>query len=272
MTGNLKKVSLKELRKYPFPISSANLPLKKWNFWRRFVYRFAEKAVPKSMEKLYKIDISGLEHLKNHKEGNPVIFCGNHKSHLDALILATAAVKVRAYLAFMVSGKAMYSSPVFRLLKYLGGFPVFKENPEPALKYSELSLRAGHAVAIFPEGKRTDKKGSYKGKTGVARVIERLNFEVPVIPFYIHGSAEALAIGGKVPLFGRYLTIRFGKAMYFKVYAHISDNYERIRSITDDILKNINQLLKISETDYLEKIEQTASPATNYGSTIEQQI
>ena len=269
MTDNLKKISMKELRKYSIP---SNLPLKKWNYRKRFVYKIARKIIPISMEKLYKIHISGLEHLEDYKEGQPVIFCGNHRSHLDALILATAAVKVREYLAFMISGKAMYSNPVFKLLKYLGGFPVFKENPEPALKYSEISLRAGYAVAIFPEGKRSDKKTPHRGKTGVARVIERLNFEVPVIPFYIHGSAEALAIGGKVPLFGRYLTIHFGKGMYFKTFANVYNQYERIRGITDEILRKINQLLKISEAEFLEKIEQINFPFTNYETTVKQQL
>ncbi|MFW9928756.1 MAG: lysophospholipid acyltransferase family protein [Candidatus Thorarchaeota archaeon] len=248
-----KKLSLKELKNLPIPLNEIHV--QRWSFFKRFSYRFAKLTIPQIFEKLFDFEIKGFEYLKDFTEGKPIIFCGNHRSHLDSIILGSAVVRTRQFLAFMASGKAMDKFPIFKSLKRLGAFPVYRENPEPALKYAEISLKAGLAVAIFPEGKRTIYKAPNRGKTGVARVIERLNYEVPVIPFYIHGSSEVLSIGRKLPRFGHYISIEFGSPIYFQTYENIKNSYERLRKITDTILLKISELLKNSETDYLSKIE-----------------
>ncbi|HKZ41850.1 MAG TPA: lysophospholipid acyltransferase family protein, partial [Candidatus Hodarchaeales archaeon] len=185
-----------------------------------------------------------------------VIYCGNHRSHLDSLVLATAvATHGRRYLAFMAAGKVMASNPVLGLLKYLGGFPVFKENPAPALKYAELSLRSGFAVAIYPEGRRFASRKPSEGRTGVARILEKLNFDVPVIPFYIHGSREAIR-GIKRHVRNRVL-VAFDAPMHFQSFRAIKDSYQRLRSVTDSIVARITDLMHVTEAEILEKYERS---------------
>ena len=266
LVTNSKKHTLQELRKYSIP--SRELPVKRWNFWHRSLYRVAEIVVPLSFRQLFDIDFRGLSYIEEFPEGTPVIFCGNHRSHLDSIILGVAISQAkRRYLAFMANGKALFDNPILSLLCYLGAFPVYPENPEPALHYAEISLRAGLAVAIYPEGRRYNHHRPQEGRTGVARIIERLNYNVPVIPFYTHGSAEALGIGNKIPLFGRYISVTFDKAMYYHEYAekYANDTYARYRAITNAIIGKMTDLLNRTEAEYLENLEKRSGIWDQFG-------
>jgi 1-acyl-sn-glycerol-3-phosphate acyltransferase len=246
---------------------------KRWNFKKKFFYTFVRLIVPRFFDKLFKIEVNGVEYLRNFPEGTPVIFCGNHKSHLDALIFTTAIAhpkrKLRNYVGFMVNGKAMNENFFFKQTKYLGGFPVYKDNPEPALNYAIETLKANLSIAIFPQGGRMSHSSvlsdyhnlTQEGRTGVGRIILRLNGKVPVLPFYIHGSENVLKIGSFMPRWGSKMSITFGKPIYFSEYTRTEWNsqsdefFNSARLIVNTIMKNIWNLLKDVESTFLELLE-----------------
>ena len=253
-------------------VVSSNKSLKRWGFAGRAFYRFIETVLPKLFQKAFRVQIIGQDILHKFPEGTPVIFCGNHRSNLDGIILGIAMAKSnkgsRRYLAFMGNGKALQENLLFRQMKRLGAFPVFRDTPESGLNYAIETLKANMAVAIFPQGGRVSRTplADYQnlhqgGQTGVGRIILRMNGQIPVIPFYIHGSAEALGVGQKFPRWGAYLSIRFGKPMYFN--QHSKSNgwiqnqvfFKTSRTIADQIMGSIWDLLKEVEIDYLEFLE-----------------
>ncbi len=258
--------------------NNTNVPLstdaKRWNFRKKFFYTFARLFVPRTFEKLFDIEVNGVEHVKKFPEGTPVIFCGNHKSHLDSIIFGSAIVnpkrRLRNFVSFMINGKAMKENFFFRQTKYLGGFPVLRDNPEPALRYAIESLKARLAVIIFPQGGRVSHASvlsdyhnlAQEGRTGVGRIILRLNGKVPVVPFYIHGSENALKVGSAMPKWGAKMSITFGEPIYFSDYfkntgwdQQSDDFFNSARSIANTIMQSIWNLLKDVEASFLETLE-----------------
>ncbi|MFW9854325.1 MAG: lysophospholipid acyltransferase family protein [Candidatus Thorarchaeota archaeon] len=245
----------------------ANLIHLEWNFIQRSLFRFAALVVPKFCHNFFQFDVSGLENTSELPEGNPVIFCGNHRSHLDALLLGSAIIKPygnRTRLGFMASGKAMDGNTFFGLVRVLGAFPVYRENSNVALDYAVRLLRKGLAVLIAPQGKRIFSHPLHdyfnllkEGRTGVGRVILKLNGKVPVIPFYCHGAAEALGIGRLVPKYKAFVSVSFGKPLYFDDYFRTggwddskAEFYETAREIVDEVMISIRNLLLLQEQHY----------------------
>jgi 1-acyl-sn-glycerol-3-phosphate acyltransferase len=245
--------------------------LKRWSFLHRAFYRLFLSAAPIILNNYFNIEYVGLENVDVTPEGTPVIFCANHRSHLDSIIFGCALARPnwkRRYMAFMASGKAMKENLFFGFLHYFGAFPVFPENPEPALKYALLSLKAGLALYISPQGGRRARStlGDYvklhkEGRTGVGRLILRMNGSVPVIPVYIKGSAEALGTGKIVPKYKARVKIVFGKVMTFQQYSKekgwIEDEtfYTASREIVNQIMCEIRALLLSTEQYFLKFLE-----------------
>ncbi|MFW9778011.1 MAG: lysophospholipid acyltransferase family protein [Candidatus Heimdallarchaeota archaeon] len=250
----------------------ANLIQVEWSFFQRSLFRFAALVVPKFCHNFFQFEVSGLENTSDLPEGKPVIFCGNHRSHLDGLLLGSAIIKPygnRTRLGFMASGKAMDGNVFFGLLRVLGAFPVYRENPNLALDYAVRLLKKGLGVLIAPQGKRIFSHPLHdyfnllkEGRTGVGRVILKLNGKVPIVPFYCHGAAEALGIGRIVPKYKAFVSVSFGKPLYFDDYSQNGgwddskpEFYETSREIVNKVMISIRNLLVLQEQHYFNIIK-----------------
>ncbi len=243
-----------------------------WSFLHRAFYIFARLLVPRFMRILFRLRVHHSEYERMFPEGTPVIYCINHRSHLDALVLASAVVipyGSRTQLALMASGNAMRNNWFFGLMRFLGGFPVYKEKPEEAFGYAAKSMKKGIGVLIAPQGKRvlsTPYQDYFnlekEGKTGVGRLILQFNGKVPVVPAYIQGSAQALSRGKILPRFRAPLSVSFGSPMYWHEYTRKGgwnngdpDFFPAAREITDKIMIQIRQQLIIREKDFFTLLE-----------------
>lgn len=257
-----------------FPNVKLSTDAKRWGFWKKFIYTFIWIALPRSIYALFHVEVNGIENLRKVPEGMPLLLCGNHKSNLDSIIVGTTAAhpkfRIRRFVAFMVYGRAFQANFLTRKLELFGGFPVFKDNPEKGLRYTIESLKANLTVTIFPQGGKISHASvlsDYRnipneGKTGVGRIILRLNGQVPVVPFYIHGSEKALKVGSFLPKWGSKISITFGEPMYFTDYkrqigwdTNSDDFFKASRVIVDKIMNNVWHLLKNVESAFLEMLE-----------------
>ena len=215
------------------------------------------------MRVFFRFEVNGIENTKRFPEGTAVIYCFNHRSHLDTFIFASALVYPfgnRTSCGLMASGKAM-EQRFFGLLKFLGAFPVYSQDPEPALDYAVKLLRENSAVLIAPQGKRIPSNPLYdyhhltrEAKSGVGRVILRFNGKIPVVPMYIHGSREALNSGKIVPKFKSFISISFCKPLFFTKYHRKggwSDSdpsfYSTAHEISKQIMTSIRDQMIVQE-------------------------
>jgi 1-acyl-sn-glycerol-3-phosphate acyltransferase len=252
------------------------LPPKKsmrdWPLLQRIIYEFVKLLLPRFMRFWFRFEVNGIHFANKFPEGTPVIFCSNHRSHLDALIFASALVHPfgkRTTCGFIASGKAMQSNPFFELVKYLGAIPVYPENPNPALNYAYRLLQENYAVFLAPQGKRIPSNPLYdyhnlvsQGKSGIGRLVLRFNGKIPVVPMYIHGSHEALRNGKVLPKFKAFISVTFCKPLLFTQFTRkegwdtsTPKFYSAAREIVDIIMKSIRKQMLTQEELLLRILE-----------------
>jgi 1-acyl-sn-glycerol-3-phosphate acyltransferase len=124
-------------------------------------------------------------------------------------------------------------------------------------------------ISCAPQGKRipSNPLDDYhniisEGKTGIGRLVLRLNGKIPVVPMYIHGSREALRIGNIIPRFKSYISVSFCKPLLFTQYTRKDgwdelspEFYTTARKIVDRIMTNIREQMLIQEKYFFKILE-----------------
>ncbi|MDD4956515.1 MAG: lysophospholipid acyltransferase family protein [Candidatus Omnitrophica bacterium] len=140
----------------------------------------------------------------------PYIIVANHVSLLDPPLVGTAFLGKDV--DFMAK-KELFDSPRWGWwAKSVSCIPVDRVGGGvSSLKEALGRLKKGRAVAIFPEGTRSEDGSLREAKRGVGFLVAKA--EVPVIPVYIEGSLNALPKGGKLKP-GTRMTVWVGKPVY----------------------------------------------------------
>ncbi|MHA2297675.1 MAG: lysophospholipid acyltransferase family protein [Candidatus Hodarchaeales archaeon] len=253
-------------------MSDQSLSLKRWPFWQRAMYRFVAEVVPRIFRLLFDFEVINSEYVTEFAEGKPVIFCSNHRSHLDTFAVVSALAKPfgpKRYLALMGAGKTIQQKIFFRLFHLVGVFPVFPDHPQPAISYAVKTLEEKLSIFMAPQGKRITKTPFQdyfdlvrEGRTGVGRIVLLTKGKIPVVPIYVHGTAEALSKGQLLPKFRSYISISFGKPLYFHKYFQKNgwmkqqqDFFIKAREIVDQIMEAIREQLIKVEKYYFQYLE-----------------
>jgi 1-acyl-sn-glycerol-3-phosphate acyltransferase len=175
----------------------------------------------------------------------------------------------RKFLGFIASGKILLGTIFGRILLILGAIPIFRENPKPTLDFASKSVLEGFALLITPQGRRIHRTPFHdyfslaeEGRTGIGRIVLTTNGEIPVMPVYIHGTAEVLKPGTIIPKFGSYISISFGEPVYFHQYSREegwsesnTDYFLKAREITDNVMYSLRSLFLDTEKYYLKLLE-----------------
>lgn len=128
--------------------------------------------------------------IKNTNEdfSKPAVIIANHTSFLDTLAIAMATHKI----IYLVNDW-VYQSPVFgKLVRALGFYPV-SQGIENGMDQLKEKIAQGYSLVVFPEAERSytnDVKRFHKGAFYLAE-----QFELDILPLYIHGNSEVLPKG-----------------------------------------------------------------------------
>ena len=191
--------------------------MKKQELDLRF-YKNVVSVLNSLMTLVYKPKIEGIENLNID---NNFILAGNHKSVLDAPLLA---ISLEQNVRFM-GKKELFENNFFNyLFTKLGAFPVDREGVDiNAIKTAMRLLKEGEILGIFPEGTRNKTNQILLPfKEGTTRISIKTN--KPIIPFGISGKYK---IGGGI-------TIKFGEAIDFnKIQVPNENEYlkERVKEL-----------------------------------------
>jgi 1-acyl-sn-glycerol-3-phosphate acyltransferase len=139
------------------------------------------------------LEIRGMENVSD-LHGRPVIFIGNHTSHMDSMVMLYSIPKeyrTRLFFGgaadrwFLKGRKGIKKQGWWNSL--LGTFPVHRSGGSATLDYPKWLIDKGFSIAIFPEGTRSGSGKLGKFHHGVS--ILALSKDVPVVPMYFAGLA-----------------------------------------------------------------------------------
>jgi 1-acyl-sn-glycerol-3-phosphate acyltransferase len=142
--------------------------------------------------------------ITNPKEdfSKPAVIIANHTSFLDTLAIAMATHKI----IYLVNDW-VYKSPVFgKLVRALGFYPV-SQGIENGMDKLKEKIAQGYSLVVFPEAERSytnDVKRFHKGAFYLAE-----QFELDVLPLYIHGNSEVLPKGDFI-IYDGSITVKVG--------------------------------------------------------------
>ncbi|MEJ6489371.1 lysophospholipid acyltransferase family protein [Leucobacter sp. USCH14] len=185
-----------------------------------------------------------LEGAENIPATGPVIIVGNHLSVIDSFFMP-AMIDRRVYFlakSDYFTGKGVKGWLVKLFMTAVGQLPIDRSGG----KASEASLNTGLGVldrgdvlGIYPEGTRSPDARLYRGRTGVARLV--LESGAVVVPAVMIDTEKAMPIGAKFPKIRRIGTV-VGKPLDFSRFAGMSADRFVLRSVTDEIMLEIQKL------------------------------
>jgi 1-acyl-sn-glycerol-3-phosphate acyltransferase len=125
----------------------------------------------------------------------PLVVIANHRSYLDAFLLAASFPRPIAFLSAEEAFRPLWS----RLsLQALGCIRLRRHRPDPAaIRKALRTLDAGGVVGVFPEGERSWDGGPSPILAGVARFIALA--DVPILAVTISGSYRLWPRWGRGP-------------------------------------------------------------------------
>lgn len=185
--------------------------------------------------------ITGEEHIP--KEG-PAILVSNHLSFIDSIFLPLMVKRRIFFLAKSeyFTGKGIKGFFVKLFFTSTGQLPIDRSGgkaSEDALNTGLEVLNNDDLLGIYPEGTRSPNGVMYRGRTGVARMILETN--VPVIPVAMIDTEKAMPIGSKLPKVRR-IGVVIGEPIDFSRYQGLAGNRFVLRSVTDEIIYEMNKL------------------------------
>lgn len=201
-------------------------------------YKIAKSAVAFLTKRCYRLNTSGLEHLKNLKP--PYIIAGNHHSTIDALIMG---LFVPGRIHFLGKHSALWHNKTWATINdFFGTIPVHKSGGnEMAINAGlEVLMKWKRILGIFPEGAILPKRKAFEGKVGVS--IFAITAGVPVVPVGILGTEDVLpypeyGTPAVWPRIGRQVDFHVRPPIYFPDYS--TDSKEDLRNATDQIMNEI---------------------------------
>jgi 1-acyl-sn-glycerol-3-phosphate acyltransferase len=139
----------------------------------------------------------------------PVIYIGNHVGIMDGPLMVIFAPQA----VHALTKVEMFKGQMGRLLRGAGQIPLDRFNPDPAaVKTCLRVLRDGHAVGVFPEGRRGagDLERFHRGAAYFALVTG-----APVVPVVFLGTREPGGHLDSVPARGTTTDVFFGAPASF---------------------------------------------------------
>lgn len=128
---------------------------------------------------LYRVEVTGLENMP--RAGQKAVVVVNHLSYLDGLLLGAFLPGKPVFAVHTAIAKAWWIQP---FLKLFTAFPVDPTNPMAA-KAMVKTVREGHCLVIFPEGRITVTGALMKVFDGPGMVADKAG--APIIPIRLDG-------------------------------------------------------------------------------------
>ena len=166
-----------------------------------------------------------------------VIFAANHISFFDPPAIGCQVHRHINYFA----RDSLFKGTLGKALHRLEAIPVARENADVAsLKAIFRALKKKGAIAIYPEGTRSDTGELMEPKAGAGMIA--CKSKATVIPTRLFGTYEVLSRHDKIPKIGGQIHIAYGKPMTTAEIDPGKDHPERYLEASRRIMERITKL------------------------------
>ena len=203
---------------------------------------------------LFAVRSRGIEKLP---KSGAYILVGNHVTNVDALAVAYFIYRHLHRGPHFLAKEGLFRTPVVGpVLRAAGQIPVYRSghrNDEPLRAAFEF-LKAGHSIAIFPEGTltRDPELWPMRGKPGAIRLA--LQADVPIYPIGQWGSEQVL------PQYGSKFRPGFWKTVNIVVGDEIDLSAYRGRQLSPAELNEATKLVMHGITELVAELRGEPAP------------
>ena len=187
---------------------------------------------------------------ENVPQQGPLLIVSNHLSFADQFLLA---ISLNRKVVFMAKEEIFRSRLLRNLAHGFGAFPVRRGGvlDRAALQQANQVLDSGQALAMFPEGRRTQKAQLGRAFPGSAMIA--LHNSVPILPIGITGMEHTDAKSPLWNLIHRPLvTITIGRPFHLPPVEGKATKKDLLR-LGDHIMEHIAELLPPKYQGYYAK-------------------
>lgn len=166
------------------------------------------------------MEVHGLE---NIPQTGGVILAANHRSYADPPLVGCHISRQVHFLAKM---ELFQFRPFGWLITNLNAHPLNRSGSDvSALKTAKRVLEEGNTMIVFPEGRRNRSNVLGQPKAGIGLLAKMAG--CPVVPVYIHNSAEMI--------FFKKISIYFGKPL-------LPEQFNSNQDIADAVMSEIQRM------------------------------
>ena len=183
-----------------------------------------------------------------------LIVVANHTSLIDGVFLALAGRQLGRPLRLLGTAGIIEAPLLGRVLRMLGYIAVNRKGPNPAeaLAPAADALRAGEAIALYPEGRITHNARMWpeRAKTGAVRLA--LETSVPIIPLGSVGAHEVVGRRNKLRSLLRAVVtrpdvrMRLGEPFWPRTFLGLEAtgtmkavSNDQVRAATDEMMRRL---------------------------------
>ena len=166
-----------------------------YSFFKDYKFQDAIRPVGHFISRMvFHVTYKGQENIP--EEDKPLIFCANHISAKDPLVVAMGT---KRRIHFMAKEELFENPFVCWLLKHNNSFPVTRGKMDvDAVKYSLELINHGRDFGIFPEGTRSKDGKPKQGKNGAAYIAKKTGADIiPVAIYKDEEKKKITAVYGK---------------------------------------------------------------------------
>ncbi|MEK9730713.1 MAG: lysophospholipid acyltransferase family protein [Candidatus Poseidoniales archaeon] len=233
---------------------------------RKPIYGFLRLTLSPFLRTGLRLKYRGLEHIPRK---GPTILAANHLSHVDPIIVISAARRTTHYLA----KDGHFSNPFTRIVMTSTGQIETKRESggADALSSAATVLSSQRALGIFPEGTRSRKTEPpylLEGKTGIARLSASYP-DTRVVPIALMGTRDVMAPAThKIPRFWKRIEVHAGQSISW--YEWLTDlnggNYsltslqELSMKQPEEIKAELSRLYRLFTNQLMETLRHLGAP------------
>ena len=217
------------------PLKASKLGVNYDSAWsRRYFARLARAGLidwvaRPAIGTLAPVRVHGVDYLDS--VDGPVIFAGNHSSHLDTVVLLASLPDRFRHRCLVAAGADYFFDKTFKAHLWslaTGAIPIERNRVDR--KSANLAIELidqGWNLIIFPEGGRSPDGWTQSFKPGVSYLAKKTG--VPIVPVYLHGTRQVLPKDSKRITHGATKVV-FGEPLHLEPDEDLRDFATRIET------------------------------------------